>query len=324
MRRVSNRELYLLGGDRNLLFDLLVFHAVPSSISSQVASDLLFAASRRVDLFTEKQLLAITERAEACAEKKNKDSLLQACWQETENQLQLQATRSDHRRTWANNDCRDASSAESGETKIHTMDDAPISRRIANEPVKPIYPSFVPSEALRCFLSKQQGSLKGNPEDFYHWLWILGIFTVEDIASAAMSNESLWNALQQGNGKTGVKKFKSSVFKKAVLAATLDENEIPVDEVLCPISQVLFRDPVVAADGHTYERVAIQAWFQKQVSKIEATKQMFGLHSPQAQAVMRRGVQSPITHLRLPHLFLTPNHAMRSMAQAFVSYEKKM
>ena len=35
------------------------------------------------------------------------------------------------------------------------------------------------------------------------------------------------------------------------------------NEVLCPITTELFEDPVVAADGHTYERSAIVAWLAK-------------------------------------------------------------
>lgn len=298
MRRVSDRELYLLGGDRNLLFELLFHHEILTSISSQVAIDVMHAASQRVDLFSEKQLSALTELAEACVEEKDEDSLLQACWEETENQSQLRATREDHR-AWVNSECRDASSAKSGETKVLVVDGAPISRQIDNTPVKPISRSYAPSEALRLFLIKQHGALKGNPEDFCHWLWILGIFTIADLASAATSNDALWNALQKGNGKTGVKKFKSSGFKNAVLAAALSETSEMPEELLCPISQVVFRDPVVASDGHTYERVAIHAWFQKQVSKIEATKQA-DVWSSFATGTGSHETRSPIPHYLHP------------------------
>jgi hypothetical protein len=36
----------------------------------------------------------------------------------------------------------------------------------------------------------------------------------------------------------------------------------PPDEFLCPISREMMFDPVVAADGHTYERVNIQEWLK--------------------------------------------------------------
>lgn len=34
------------------------------------------------------------------------------------------------------------------------------------------------------------------------------------------------------------------------------------DEFLCPITLELYRDPVVASDGHTYERSALERWFK--------------------------------------------------------------
>lgn len=34
------------------------------------------------------------------------------------------------------------------------------------------------------------------------------------------------------------------------------------EEICCPISFEIFRDPVRAADGHTYERKYIEKWFK--------------------------------------------------------------
>ena len=39
----------------------------------------------------------------------------------------------------------------------------------------------------------------------------------------------------------------------------------PPDEYLCPITQELMHDPVIASDGHTYERDAIERWFLKKL-----------------------------------------------------------
>ena len=38
----------------------------------------------------------------------------------------------------------------------------------------------------------------------------------------------------------------------------------PPDQYTCPITCELMDDPVVASDGHTYERRAIEQWFAKQ------------------------------------------------------------
>eukprot|EP00197_Chlamydomonas_leiostraca_P000020 CAMPEP_0202886216 /NCGR_PEP_ID=MMETSP1391-20130828/42060_1 /ASSEMBLY_ACC=CAM_ASM_000867 /TAXON_ID=1034604 /ORGANISM="Chlamydomonas leiostraca, Strain SAG 11-49" /LENGTH=972 /DNA_ID=CAMNT_0049569485 /DNA_START=65 /DNA_END=2985 /DNA_ORIENTATION=+ len=56
---------------------------------------------------------------------------------------------------------------------------------------------------------------------------------------------------------------------------------------LCPITQDVMDDPVVAADGYTYEREAIRAWLSK---------------SP----------TSPLTNLALEHCHLVPNLNLRS------------
>lgn len=34
------------------------------------------------------------------------------------------------------------------------------------------------------------------------------------------------------------------------------------NEYLCPITMEIMVDPVIAMDGHTYERVAIENWLQ--------------------------------------------------------------
>ncbi|CAF1014873.1 unnamed protein product [Rotaria sordida] len=66
----------------------------------------------------------------------------------------------------------------------------------------------------------------------------------------------------------------------------------PDDSLLCPITLGLFRDPVLAQDGHTYEREAIVEWIQKEG-------------------------RSPITDqpLSLEHLY--PNYAIKKAVDHF-------
>lgn len=66
-------------------------------------------------------------------------------------------------------------------------------------------------------------------------------------------------------------------------------NDTSFDENFrCPIAHETMADPVIAADGHTYERAAIERWLaQKQTS--------------------------PITNQRLPHKNLLPNYSMKAM-----------
>lgn len=69
-------------------------------------------------------------------------------------------------------------------------------------------------------------------------------------------------------------------------------SEAP-EEFYCPISMDLMKDPVIIADGHTYERSAIEDWFR-------LDKQ-----------------SSPKTNDYLDHLYLTPNRALKNLIQDF-------
>ena len=64
---------------------------------------------------------------------------------------------------------------------------------------------------------------------------------------------------------------------------------------LCPITQGVMADPVVATDGHTYERRAIEQWFSQ------------------------GRLTSPVTNLRLNTTTLVPNHALRGAITAHAS-----
>jgi len=164
---------------------------------------------------------------------------------------------------------------------------------------------------------------------------MVDIVSLQDLADA-VSDDDFSIGLQQGNGTTGVKGYKRTTFKKAVLtAASMDEsnpNEANIRslndddyapaELVCPISHVLMtEDPVVASDGFTYEHVAIDAWVRKQQAEVVAAKEQIarGNDSKQARAILDRGVLSPLTHLKLSHLKLTPNRNVRVMARDFAS-----
>ena len=69
--------------------------------------------------------------------------------------------------------------------------------------------------------------------------------------------------------------------------------EIPRN-FLCPIVATLMRDPVSAADGHSYERAAITKW-------------------------LKDNGTSPSTNLPLKNRRLVRNHALRGAIDAFVS-----
>ncbi|KAK4418621.1 U-box domain-containing protein 33 [Sesamum alatum] len=63
---------------------------------------------------------------------------------------------------------------------------------------------------------------------------------------------------------------------------------------ICPIFQEIMQEPVVAADGFTYESEALKGWLESG-------------HDT-----------SPMTNLKLPHCDLVPNHALRSAIQEWL------
>ncbi|XP_006661003.1 U-box domain-containing protein 33-like isoform X2 [Oryza brachyantha] len=63
---------------------------------------------------------------------------------------------------------------------------------------------------------------------------------------------------------------------------------------ICPIQQDVMRDPLIAADGFTYEADAIREWLDS------------------------GHCTSPMTNLDLPHRDLLPNHALRSAIQEWL------
>jgi hypothetical protein len=74
-------------------------------------------------------------------------------------------------------------------------------------------------------------------------------------------------------------------------AEDLVANTPRMHAFLCPIGLQLMRDPVIAADGHTYERTHIEQWFR----------------------VKGRGVQSPKTNAALDNRKLQPIQAVKQL-----------
>ena len=82
------------------------------------------------------------------------------------------------------------------------------------------------------------------------------------------------------------------------LKALLAERP-PGDWLVCPLSLEIYEDPVMAADGFSYERREIEAWFS-------------------------RGKRtSPKTNEELPHTFLTPTRDLKSACEDFLDDVRK-
>lgn len=73
----------------------------------------------------------------------------------------------------------------------------------------------------------------------------------------------------------------------------LEENGVKIpDEYICPITMQIMQEPVILADGHMYEKSAIQKWFQ--------TKN-----------------KSPLTNIVVDNKMI-PCHCLKSLIQNFI------
>merc|ERR1711964_138049 len=84
----------------------------------------------------------------------------------------------------------------------------------------------------------------------------------------------------------------SMIMKQPPLESSSSDN----DDYLCPITHEVMRDPVVASDGQTYEREAIESWFKE------------------------GNMTSPSTNETLPHQNLIPNYSLKNLCD---KYRKK-
>merc|ERR1712216_270639 len=76
--------------------------------------------------------------------------------------------------------------------------------------------------------------------------------------------------------------------------------ERDTDALECPTMREIYEDPVIAADGFSYERRAIERWFAQ------------GKHT------------SPKTNAELEHLHLVPNRDLKSACQGFLDEVRKL
>ncbi|XP_027512035.1 WD repeat, SAM and U-box domain-containing protein 1 isoform X1 [Corapipo altera] len=84
------------------------------------------------------------------------------------------------------------------------------------------------------------------------------------------------------------------------LRMTMISVSVPVpDEFLCPITRELMKDPVIAADGYSYEREAMEHWISNK----------------------RRS--SPMTNLPLHSLMLTPNRTLKMAITRWLETQQK-
>ncbi|CAB9523189.1 SAM and U-box domain-containing protein 1 [Seminavis robusta] len=171
-----------------------------------------------------------------------------------------------------------------------------------------------PMDSLFLFVCQQASCLKCKPEAFYEFLRSEDITTLKDLQEGLGDDDFLQEMIEHG-----LKGFKKKLFSKAAADAGLLGGIATVDNGLsepkkasttnqpsqlhlefeCPICyELMVKDPVMASDGFTYERHAIESWFRRHKDKSE-------------------GIPSPKTNVLMTDLRLIPNIQMRSMARDF-------
>lgn len=129
-----------------------------------------------------------------------------------------------------------------------------------------------------------------SEEDVQTWLHeegldeLIGIFKNNNIDGPELSRMNKETAVEMGIESVGLR---GRLLRKVEsLKASQSESEAP-DEFLCPISREVMSDPVIAADGYSYERESIQSWIRGKTKT------------------------SPMTNLPLLTTLLTPNRSLK-------------
>ena len=127
----------------------------------------------------------------------------------------------------------------------------------------------------------------------------LPFLTVEDLVEAGVADEDARKVVSAA-AVPDAEPAAEPEDAAAEEPATAAEEDTPAPEskqiperLCCPISLELMVRPVIAADGHTYDRSSIEDW------------------------LARGNTTSPTTGAKLEHLHLADNHLVRSMVSEY-------
>ena len=177
----------------------------------------------------------------------------------------------------------------------------------------------------QCYFSPER--IAGNTYNEKDDIWAIGVIVTELVTGQYVSRRSVFGheggllATQQCRGPRAdlinevmQKSNKIGAIIGDILSAESADTRPSAEAILikhfdsvgkaptpfsfyCPISQEMMVDPVMCADGHTYERTFIEQWFDSRPAP----------------------AKSPNTNLPLANATLVPNHALRSAIAEFSS-----
>ncbi|XP_033843463.1 WD repeat, SAM and U-box domain-containing protein 1-like [Periophthalmus magnuspinnatus] len=129
-----------------------------------------------------------------------------------------------------------------------------------------------------------------SEEDVQTWLReegleeLVGIFKSNNIDGSKLSRLNRETAAEMGIESVGLR---GRLLRKVESLKAAQSGSDGPDEFLCPITRELMRDPVIAADGYSYEREAIESWIRGKTKT------------------------SPMTNLPLQTTLLIPNRSLK-------------
>ena len=103
-----------------------------------------------------------------------------------------------------------------------------------------------------------------------------GLAAIPGVRSMAPSKRRKTSAVSQpasGNASSGVRTRRSASARGDLPDAPDADLDAEPEELMCPITRTMFRDPVFVVDsGHTYERSAILSHFERNGAKDPLTR----------------------------------------------------
>jgi hypothetical protein len=97
------------------------------------------------------------------------------------------------------------------------------------------------------------------------------------------------------------------------------KSKIDNDDLICPITYQIFRDPVVAGDGHTYERAAIVQWVAEHGTS-PLTRQPLNINELQADDYLRNLAAQRRSSSISSNYYINLDHAVIQRQSSTISY----
>jgi leucine-rich repeat protein SHOC2 len=123
-----------------------------------------------------------------------------------------------------------------------------------------------------------------------------GLAATPDVRSMAPSKRRKTSAVSQpasGNASSGVQTRRSANAPGDPPNAPDADLDAEPEELMCPITRAVFRDPVFVVDsGHTYERSAILSHFERNGAKDPLTRRALSSTKVMTDWAMRNVVQA--------------------------------